>query len=415
MTTGSNKTLIMLCLCAGLMSGFLWIILPARAARLEPTTATHLFVSPNGSGNTCSQEQPCSLQTATNSAMSGFTIYLSGGTYTGTGNAVISPNYVLTYTGGWDGSTSIPPVIHAARHPSILDGEATRRGVQIITAVTVTFNDIKIVRGYHNEKGAGIYVENGSLIFVGGGISNCVANHYGGGVYIINAHTWITGTEFINNHVTYGGGGAYVGHSEAVLVGNTFQNNTSNYGSAIDNDNSRLSAIANLLENNQASSTLLSTGSNSDLTAVNNILARNTGSGFNIYSNGQADLLHNTLVSNTRGIDCGFNGIFTATNNLLTGHTNASISCLAASGSHNLFWNNGSNPNLLSNPVQADPQLRNPSNGDFRLTQGSAAINQAIAAGIQVDFEGQPRPSGAGYDIGADEYWLVVHLPVVMR
>ena len=40
----------------------------------------------------------------------------------------------------------------------------------------------------------------------------------------------------------------------------------------------------------------------------------------------------------------------------------------------------------------------------YNLLLGSAAIDQATTpSDIVVDFEGQPRPSGPGKDIGADE------------
>ena len=54
--------------------------------------------------------------------------------------------------------------------------------------------------------------------------------------------------------------------------------------------------------------------------------------------------------------------------------------------------------------------------GDFHLSAGSAAINAGVEAGIHVDIDGDPRPLGAGFDIGYDEYSTFrLFLPLVWR
>ena len=53
-----------------------------------------------------------------------------------------------------------------------------------------------------------------------------------------------------------------------------------------------------------------------------------------------------------------------------------------------------------SNPVSGDPKL----DALYRLRAGSAAIDAGADTGVATDLDGDPRPGGAGYDIGADEY-----------
>ena len=54
-------------------------------------------------------------------------------------------------------------------------------------------------------------------------------------------------------------------------------------------------------------------------------------------------------------------------------------------------------------PITGDPRL------DLRgfLTAGSAAIDAGVDSGVPDDVEGELRPVGAGFDIGADEYAII--------
>ncbi|HEV8323402.1 MAG TPA: choice-of-anchor Q domain-containing protein [Myxococcota bacterium] len=54
--------------------------------------------------------------------------------------------------------------------------------------------------------------------------------------------------------------------------------------------------------------------------------------------------------------------------------------------------------------ISADPVFTDEAAGDFHLTTGSPCVDAAGSAGApSVDFEGDPRPAGAGFDIGPDE------------
>ena len=60
--------------------------------------------------------------------------------------------------------------------------------------------------------------------------------------------------------------------------------------------------------------------------------------------------------------------------------------------------------NDLGGNIDADPRVKGPRR-DVHLTPGSPAIDTGTCTGAPTtDFEGDPRPSGAGCDIGADEF-----------
>jgi hypothetical protein len=78
---------------------------------------------------------------------------------------------------------------------------------------------------------------------------------------------------------------------------------------------------------------------------------------------------------------------------------------------NNIVYNNGNNINnynssntTLSNNLTTDPGFINPSGGDFHLTSGSPAKDAGVGLPeVPCDIEGNARPAGGAYDIGAYE------------
>jgi hypothetical protein len=137
---------------------------------------------------------------------------------------------------------------------------------------------------------------------------------------------------------------------------------------------------------------------------VHTTLARNHGGdGSAIYITdgpfGQASVgLTNTIfVSHTIGIS------------ITAGHTVTVDSILLNDVPTPISAEDGSFT-AIKNIYHGDPLF---AHDGYHLTAGSAAIDMGIDAGITVDIDGEPRPSGAGYDLGADELWIVVYLPMV--
>ena len=64
----------------------------------------------------------------------------------------------------------------------------------------------------------------------------------------------------------------------------------------------------------------------------------------------------------------------------------------------------------LDNQYYGDPAF---AADGYHLTSESAALDKGIDAGITVDIDGQARPASAGNDLGADELWNEIYLPMV--
>ena len=75
----------------------------------------------------------------------------------------------------------------------------------------------------------------------------------------------------------------------------------------------------------------------------------------------------------------------------------------ALNASHNLVYNAGVCPAWDVGCVNADPLFADIASGDFRLQEGSPALDAGVNTGRDQDYLGISRPQGAAYDIGAHE------------
>jgi hypothetical protein len=67
----------------------------------------------------------------------------------------------------------------------------------------------------------------------------------------------------------------------------------------------------------------------------------------------------------------------------------------------NLWFGKGPPPAWDQGAIAADPRLADPARLDFHLRPGSPAIGAGLRTAIRSDFDGAPRPPGAGSDLGA--------------
>ncbi|MGA7741313.1 MAG: choice-of-anchor Q domain-containing protein [Polyangia bacterium] len=73
------------------------------------------------------------------------------------------------------------------------------------------------------------------------------------------------------------------------------------------------------------------------------------------------------------------------------------------SGSNNLLYGAGTPPSFLSASVSGDPMFVDPTSYDFHLTSSSPAVDHGKTTSATTDIDGNPRPQGSAFDIGAYE------------
>jgi hypothetical protein len=474
-----------------------------QIARADPGD---LFVTIGGSGD-CSQASPCDLQTALDTASDGDTIYIAEGIYTGSGGAVVTVTNSITLYGGWDGTTTTPPVRDPDAHPTTLDGEGARRVVYINGNISPTIDGFTITGGNANSetvgagRGGGIYSEDASPTIQSNVIISNMASispttGSGGGIYLdgASASALISGNQVVSNTAcvcwsSYGGG-IYIGGSDATIQDNLILSNISGRdgggayvfgGSPRFLDNEVRTNVAgrngggmflnrgfplvqgNLIIGNLAGwdgsnwhggGLMASYGGSPTITAnrvfsnaagtgagvvvetdgfftvTNNLIAHNSTCGIKVWDLTQYGLVaHNTVAFNT-GSEGGIRlaeGYITPTvvNNIVVSNTYGIGAHTNSSGTldYNDVWGNTTQdydlPGALEpgpHDIQADPLLTNPAGDDFHLQASSPCIDAGTDAGMMSDIDGDPRPVGAGYDIGADEFrQRYIYLPLVEK
>ncbi len=139
------------------------------------------------------------------------------------------------------------------------------------------------------------------------------------------------------------------------------------------------------------------------------------GSGGNAAINFQApasetsqSVIQNNILYNANGVAVcalSFDSFVQDSNNLLYKTNSDNVYGLGEScnESHSLTGYRAAT-GKGNNSIQAEPQFVNLSEFDFHLSNTSPAIDKGTSLDLLADFDGSPRPIGAGYDIGAFEF-----------
>jgi predicted outer membrane repeat protein len=377
------------------------------------------------------------IQTGIDIATAGDTVLVADGTYKGMGNKN------LDFKG-----KRITVRSENGPEYSIIDCEGDGRGFYFHSAEQEdsVLSGFTIRNGNGGDDGGGIYILNSSPTITncivrentarsGGGVScdssfpiltNCTIKNNtarsGGGINCDSCSPTIANCMIIDNVATEGvgassGGGIDFFNSDFPTVVNcTIHGNTSFSGGGINISNSSPTiTYCKITENTASNNGGGINGGGDSPTIINSIVSGNTafgGHGGGIYSSSitqQMTVTNCTVSGNQSSLDGG--GVYSLSD--------------SPPITNSIFWDNmpdqivGSVPPpavIYSNVkggysgtgnIDADPQFVG--NGDYHLAETSPCIDVGTSAGApDYDVDGDQRPKGAGYDMGADEYSAVV-------
>lgn len=318
----------------------------------------------------------------------GLLSYYSTAPLTITGNMVLSNTSSTIYGMGGGGLSLIDSdatlsdnVVAANR---VISSEVFGGGGILVLACNVTLSNNTVISNTSNEYGGGILLHNGSARLSNNTVISNTANR-DGGISLSSTDATLGGNKVIANTASLEGGGlSILGDGDFTLTNNVVADN-------------RAGTNGSGLYIQQSSPRLLHT-----------TIARNSGgdgSGVHVVT-GTAWLTDTILVSQTVGITANAGSTANMSGTLWYGNAND---------------RSGAGTINHTGDYTGDPAFVNPDGGDYHIGVSSAAIDKGVNAGVTTDMDGDLRPQGSGYDLGADEFTGTVaftgthYLPVVYK
>ncbi len=319
-----------------------------------------------------------SIQAAVDAASDGDTIYVTNGTFTGTGNKGIT----------FSNFTGTTLTVRSVYGPDncIIDCEESGRGFELVSGDDgITISGFTIKKGDAAGNGGGISCSDSSPT-----IDNCYITENnsgtalggGGGISCVNADSIIKNCKIMNNTTTVPIGTGYA-------AGIYCENASPSIINCVIADNILISGYAYINGHGAG----IYSDSTSSPEIVNSVIANNTFSG--------------TINNDTGGIYCESTTVSIKNciiwgNDLdqIHGSPTVSYSCI------DVGYAGG------TNIITDDPMFKNPDNGNYMLIDSSPCIDNGTADesdGISVpasDIKGISRPQDLGIDIGAYEVAL---------
>jgi parallel beta-helix repeat protein len=368
---------------------------PSTAWAQDPTI---YYVAPAPIGDDDSDctdyNKPCgTLQHAVDSALTGDEIRVATGIYTdvqarGAFSQVVYINKTVTIQGGYSTTNWNTP--YAITQPTTLDAHGQGRVLYITGNISPTIDGFIITGGDTSGGGGGVAIYSSSPMLSHNIITNNHTTDYGGGVYVIgsSASPTLDTNWIISNSTTSNGGGVFIDDYSSPVLANT-------------------------------------------VVAKNCALSNGGGIYVDYYS--EPTLVNNSVVDNDCGpYDWANEGIFmydcptvTIVNNNIVGHSRG-IEGSPCGGTidYNNVWDcsatscyGGVGPGF--HDISVDPRFVDRESGNYHLSCSSPVMDVGTGGGAPLnDFDDEPRPYGAGVDIGADErhgQCYGIYMPIILR
>ena len=302
------------------------------------------YVAPNGvtTGN-CPQNMPCNLVHGTSTGLK--YLLLASGTYTNAGS--------LSLTGTqWLIGVSTKPVITSS---------ATGPIIQIVGTTEIHLENVQISGATGSTDGSGISCTNGGGVLTLRDV--VVTQNQVDGLVSMSCSVDAATSQFINNG-----------------------------GIGLESQSNSLTADRCMFSNNQYGMTF----DGGTLKASNSFFTRNLKDGVQISTQiNTVDFEFNTVVDNGEyGIVA--NSFHSLPNNVVARNTNLETNCNGCQLPGSIVMHGADVSTLHFLSPDAQPY-------DYHLGAGSIAIDAAVAATLDHDYDGDARPKGAARDLGADE------------
>lgn len=347
--------------------------------------------------------------------------------------ATFNGNTIVSNTGVAGGGLSLVSSTVTLSSNIVMSNSGGQGGGLSLLWSNATLNNNDIISNTANAGGGGLMLSGSEATLNGDTVASNTCEHAGGGgLYLLDdSSVTLRNATITSNTTDTGGGGLDLLWSHAVLIDTAITANTADARGGLSLTGSDATLVNAVITNNRTNSGGIELGLwGSDVTLVNSVLADNqpnSGGSLLDIQDSSCHLLHTTVMrsNGSSGDGIRLSGYSTAvlTNTILVGHT---VGITVAQGNtatlEATLWGNTTDwagagsittgtVNLWGAPAFVDPDV-----GDYHIGPGSAAIDAGVDAGVNDDMDGDPRPMGLGYDIGADEaWWWCRYLPLVMR